>query len=113
MTTGAYSAGIAGAVVGLIPLLWAFIGRSEAGFGGLHERWQFFVGYVGSERLIYAFLWDIALYTFQPWHISDNLENVKIQSRETVRVLRFVPYLGLVAYVVGLQNQDRDQGVQK
>lgn len=111
MTTGATIVGIVGAIVGLVSLLWFFIGRPEAVFGGLRERWEYFQSYVGSERLAYAFLWDIALYTFfQPWLIGDNLENVKIESRETLRILRFVPYVGLLAYIFGLQTQDGNQG---
>ncbi|CAM6095161.1 unnamed protein product [Calypogeia fissa] len=111
MTNGAYVIGITGATVGLISILWGFIGRPGGDFGGLGERWEYFLNYVGSERLAYAFLWDIALYTFfQPWLIGDNLENVRVESRESVQILRFVPYVGVVAYIIGLHIQHRPQG---
>ncbi|KAK8959926.1 hypothetical protein KSP40_PGU017931 [Platanthera guangdongensis] len=59
------------------------------------DRWRFVEGYVRSERLAYAFMWDIFLYViFQPWLIVDNAGNVKGGNEGIVGALRFVPVFG-------------------
>ncbi|OEL28220.1 hypothetical protein BAE44_0010761 [Dichanthelium oligosanthes] len=79
----------------------------DAGFGGLAERWQYAQSYVISERLAYAFLWDIFLYSiFQPWLIGDNIQNVKADATEFVNVVRFIPVVGLVAYLFCIEKED-------
>eukprot|EP01018_Ginkgo_biloba_P037202 Gb_31608 [translate_table: standard] len=109
MISGARVIGIIGGFVGLISVLWALFGRGDTGFGNLADRWNFFVSYVEFDRPAYAFLWDICLYSiFQPWLIGDNLDNVDECKIQTVRYLRFVPYVGLVAYLWGLaRNEDQ------
>ncbi|KAL2649694.1 hypothetical protein R1flu_017822 [Riccia fluitans] len=103
---GAKYVGLVGATVGVVSVLWGLFGRPEGGFGGIKERWGYLLEYIGRERLAYAFIWDIILYTvFQPWLIGDNLSNVREENREFVRVLRFVPYVGLFAYVLGLREE--------
>ncbi|CAF1739806.1 unnamed protein product [Brassica oleracea] len=107
MTKGASVVGLTGATVCLISTLWSLYGRADGGFGGIMERWQYLIGYLGSERLAYAFIWDICLYTvFQPWLIGENLQNVKKSKVELVRYLRFVPVLGLLAYLLSLNLDD-------
>lgn len=107
MTKGASVVGLTGATVCLISTLWSLYGRADGGFGGIMERWQCLIGYLGSERLAYAFIWDICLYTvFQPWLIGENLQNVKKSKVELVRYLRFVPVLGLLAYLLSLNLDD-------
>nr|CAB3484762.1 unnamed protein product [Digitaria exilis] len=90
--------------------LWApSAGRSAfyAGFGDIAERWQYVQTYVFSERLAYAFLWDIFLYSiFQPWLIGDNIQNVKADTVEFVNVVKFVPVVGLVAYLLCLEKEE-------
>ncbi|BBN12300.1 hypothetical protein MPTK1_5g18920 [Marchantia polymorpha subsp. ruderalis] len=109
LTRGAKYVGFVGAAVGILSLVWALYGRPEGGFGGIDERWTYLVQYVGRERLAYAFVWDICLYcVFQPWLIGDNLSNVRADQRDTVRVLRFVPYVGLVAYALALRDEVKD-----
>ncbi|GJN02679.1 hypothetical protein PR202_ga20057 [Eleusine coracana subsp. coracana] len=86
----------------VLPLL-----NSDAGFGGIAERWQFAQSYLFSERLAYAFIWDILLYSiFQPWLIGDNIRNVKADATGFVNAVRFVPVVGLVAYLFCLEEQD-------
>ncbi|XXG78139.1 hypothetical protein AAC387_Pa08g2144 [Persea americana] len=103
MTSGAPVVGLIGGVICLISALWAFFGRGDGGFGSVPDRLEFFARYVGSERLAYAFLWDICLYgIFQPWLIGDNLQNVKEQKVQIVSNLRFIPVVGLVVYLLNL-----------
>ncbi|WZZ14245.1 hypothetical protein YC2023_107334 [Brassica napus] len=109
MTKGASVVGLTGVTVCLISTLWSLYGRADGGFGGIMERWQYLTGYLGSERLAYAFIWDICLYTvFQPWLIGENLQNVKKSKVEIVSYLRFVPVLGLLAYLLFLNLDDED-----
>ncbi|KAL3702061.1 hypothetical protein R1sor_020083 [Riccia sorocarpa] len=106
LTRGAKYLGLVGAAVGAISVLWALFGRPDGGFGGIEERWVYLLEYINRERLAYAFIWDIVLYTlFQPWLIGENLGNVREENRELVGVLRFVPYVGLVVYVLGLREE--------
>ncbi|GLJ12883.1 hypothetical protein SUGI_0199800 [Cryptomeria japonica] len=109
MISGARIIGIVGGLVGVISILWALFGRANDGFGSLADRWDFFLNYLGTDRPGYAFIWDICLYSiFQPWLIGDNLENLDESKAETVRYLRFIPYLGLVAYLWALpKNEDQ------
>ncbi|XP_021910482.1 LOW QUALITY PROTEIN: uncharacterized protein LOC110824215 [Carica papaya] len=103
MTNGAPVVGLLGGVVCLISALWAFFGRTDSNFGSISDRWQFLISYLGSERLAYAFIWDICLYTlFQPWLIGDNLQSVRKSKVDLVNYLRFVPVVGLVAYLLFL-----------
>lgn len=103
MTNGAPAVGLIGGVTCLISALWASFGRGDGGFGSVPDRWEFFARYVGSERLAYAFIWDICLYAiFQPWLIGDNLQNVKETKVQIVSNLRFIPVVGLVVYLLNL-----------
>ncbi|RRT40609.1 hypothetical protein GW17_00017529 [Ensete ventricosum] len=109
MTKGSSVVGAIGGTVCVASALWTFFGRPDAAFGGVADRWDFLLGYVGSERLAYAFIWDIGLYAmFQPWLIGDNLHNVKKSSVSIVSNLRFIPVLGLVAYTLCLED---DKGI--
>ncbi|KAL9246178.1 hypothetical protein vseg_019746 [Gypsophila vaccaria] len=107
MIQGAHIVGFTGGFVSLISLLWGLFGRAEGDFGSVSQRWDFLLSYLGSERLAYAFIWDIVLYAiFQPWLIGDNLANIQENKIDIVNYLRFVPVIGLVAYLVCL---DRDE----
>uniref|UniRef100_A0A7N0T633 Uncharacterized protein n=1 Tax=Kalanchoe fedtschenkoi TaxID=63787 RepID=A0A7N0T633_KALFE len=104
MTSGAPLVGLVGGSICLISALWAFYGRMDMNFGGVPERWEFLLTYLGSERLAYAFIWDICLYTiFQPWLIGANLQNVQKGNVDVVSYLRCVPVVGLVAYLLSLK----------
>ncbi|XP_020586126.1 uncharacterized protein LOC110028565 isoform X1 [Phalaenopsis equestris] len=105
MTKGARSVGLIGGIVCFVSIIWAFLGRPESGFGDFDGRWRFLEHYIGSERLAYAFIWDIILYAvFQPWLIGDNLQNVRMSDQELVNVLRYMPVVGLVAYLLCLDD---------
>uniref|UniRef100_A0A453C585 Uncharacterized protein n=2 Tax=Aegilops tauschii subsp. strangulata TaxID=200361 RepID=A0A453C585_AEGTS len=106
MVRGASGVGITGGLVCILSIVWAFFGRADADFGGVLDRWQYAQDYVLTERLAYAFLWDILLYSiFQPWLIGDNLQNVKPKAREFVNVARFIPVVGIVAYLLCLEEK--------
>lgn len=108
MTNGAPIVGLIGGAICLISALWALYGRMDGNFGSIIDRWEFLVSYLGSERLAYAFIWDICLYIiFQPWLIGDNLQNVQISKVGIVNYLRFVPVVGLIAYLLFL-NLDEE-----
>ncbi|KAM1718925.1 hypothetical protein ACFX12_020815 [Malus domestica] len=62
MTNGAPIVGLASGAICLIPALWALFGRMDGNFGNISERLEFLIGYLGSERLAYAFIWDICPY---------------------------------------------------
>lgn len=103
MTSGARIVGLIGVGVCLLSTCWAIFGRGGGDFGGISERWEFLVSYLGSERLAYAFIWDICLYTiFQPWLIGDNLQNIQKDKVGVVNYLRFIPVVGLAAYCLCL-----------
>lgn len=107
MTNGASIVGLIGGAMCLISALWALFGRVDANFGSIGDRWEFLISYLASERLAYAFIWDICLYTiFQPWLIGDNLGNVQRSKAGLVNYLKFVPVVGLVAYLLFLDLDD-------
>ncbi|XP_054825313.1 uncharacterized protein LOC129322886 isoform X2 [Prosopis cineraria] len=106
MTKGAPIVGIIGGAACLLSLWWALYGRMDANFGGIAERWDFLLDYLGSERLAYAFIWDICLYIiFQPWLIQENLQNVQETKVFTVKYLSYVPVVGLIAYLLCLDQE--------
>ncbi|KAG5016867.1 hypothetical protein AAZX31_08G254600 [Glycine max] len=107
MTNGAPIVGVIGGSACIVSLLWALFGRMDANFGGIADRWDYLVGYLGSERLAYAFIWDICLYIiFQPWLIGDNLQNVQENKVVVVKYLRYVPVIGLIAYLFCLDPKE-------
>ncbi|OVA05007.1 hypothetical protein BVC80_1211g76 [Macleaya cordata] len=103
MINGAPVVGLIGGAVCTLSILWACFGRMDGNFGPLTDRWEFLISYLGSDRLGYAFIWDICLYIiFQPWLIGDNLDNVEESKVDIVKKLRFLPVVGLVAYLLSL-----------
>ncbi|KAF2311138.1 hypothetical protein GH714_019666 [Hevea brasiliensis] len=104
MTNGAPIVGLIGGFACLISAFWAFYGRMDSNFGSIPDRLEFLFSYLGSERLAYAFIWDICLYIiFQPWLIGENLQNIQKSKANVVNFLRFVPVVGLVAYLLWLK----------
>ncbi|KAJ4752822.1 transmembrane protein [Rhynchospora pubera] len=109
MVQGAPLVGLIGGLVCLLSLIWAFFGRGYEQFGGITERTQYLFSYLGSERLAYAFIWDIVLYSiFQPWLIAENIENVKRDDAGYVNWFKFIPVVGLVFYLLNLDVRDTD-----
>ncbi|MCO5562894.1 hypothetical protein L7F22_016530 [Adiantum nelumboides] len=110
MVSGARVLSVVCGAVGLISLLWFFLGRANEGFGTFSDRWTFFLEYLASDRPGYAFVWDICLYSvFQPWLIGDNLDKVDKRKSEAIGYLRYIPYLGLVAYLWGLSDLEESE----
>ncbi|XP_021723843.1 uncharacterized protein LOC110691239 isoform X1 [Chenopodium quinoa] len=106
MIKGAPVVGLIGGAVCAISILWALYGRMDGDFGNLYERWNFLLSYLGSERLAYAFIWDIVLYMiFQPWLIGENLPNVAEDRLMFVKYARYIPVLGLLAYLLCLKRE--------
>ena len=98
-TNGARVVAGTGAAVGLLSIVWFVVGRPTEGYGDLAERWSYWIDAISKDRPTYAFIWDLCCYTvFQPWLIGDNLDNIRTESKELVAKLRFLPYVGLVAY---------------
>ncbi|XP_075481885.1 uncharacterized protein LOC142522398 [Primulina tabacum] len=107
MTNGAPVVGLLGGLVCSVSILWAVYGRGDGNFGDLAQRWEFLLDYLGTERLAYAFIWDICLYSiFQPWLIGENLQNIQEDKHGVVNFLRFVPFIGLTAYSLFLSPDD-------
>ncbi|KAL5999888.1 hypothetical protein ACLOJK_034565 [Asimina triloba] len=108
ITAGAPIVGLVGGAICLLSTWWAISGRGDGGFRSLEDRLDFFSSYIGSERLAYAFIWDICLYAvFQPRLISENLQNVQESNAGMVSILQYIPVAGLVAYLLSL-NYDRE-----
>ena len=103
---------VVGVVVGLASIWWFCLGRLNESFGSFSDRWTFFLEYLASDRLGYAFIWDICLYTlFQPWLIGHNLSNVDKENVGITKALRYIPYVGLIAYLWTLaRNPNKMQG---
>ncbi|KAL4184245.1 hypothetical protein AMTRI_Chr10g224600 [Amborella trichopoda] len=105
LTNNAATVGLIGGLLGVISILWLFYGRPDGGFGAVGDRWGYFVEYILSDRIAYAFVWDIVLYIiFQPWLVGDNLQNVEENNVGLVNALRFIPYVGLGAYLLSFKK---------
>ncbi|KAK6790657.1 hypothetical protein RDI58_009738 [Solanum bulbocastanum] len=59
MTRGASVVGLVGGAACLLSTFWAFYGSGDGDFGSISDRWEFLLNYLSSERLAYAFIWDI------------------------------------------------------
>ncbi|XP_010681585.2 uncharacterized protein LOC104896528 [Beta vulgaris subsp. vulgaris] len=106
MVKGAPVVGLIGGLVCAISVLWSLYGRMDGDFGSLSDRWNFLLNYLGSERLAYAFIWDIVLYMiFQPWLIGGNLANVAQNRIVFVNYVRYIPVVGLLAYLLCLKRE--------
>ncbi|KAL8138101.1 hypothetical protein V2J09_004102 [Rumex salicifolius] len=109
MVNGSQAVAVIGGAVCLLSIFWSFFGRSDGDFGSISDRWEFLRSYLGTERLAYAFVWDIVLYTiFQPWLIGDNLQNVRKSMVGTLSYIRFVPVVGMILYLLFLDKEQFD-----
>ncbi|EFJ27553.1 hypothetical protein SELMODRAFT_172377 [Selaginella moellendorffii] len=98
---------LVGGIVGALSIAWGLGGRPDAGFGNIVDRWNYFLHYIGTDRVAYAFLWDVFLYSiFQVWLVQSNLKKVEgLRMRKMVSLLSYVPYVGSVAYLWGLASE--------
>ena len=81
--------------MGLGSVVWALGVRPE--YGGLAERWQYFVQQSLTNRVFFAFVLDAVLYSV--WQAL-------LMDKSASKSQRYVPFIGLVAYLVqGGQKQ--------
>lgn len=81
--------GWTGAVIGIGSVIWALAVRPE--YGGLTERWQYFVQQTLDNRVFFAFVLDAVMYA--AWQAI-------LMDKSAPRSQRFVPFVGLVSYLV-------------
>lgn len=86
--------GSIGLTIGIIAIIWLFIGRAE--FGDFTERLEYFVTQLNSSRVVIAFCVDLGLFTvFQTMLMSDI-----IPKANKTRWLRFIPFFGLAWWLI-------------
>lgn len=88
--------GITGAVIGVASIVWAVGVRPE--YGGLAERWQYFVQQSFTNRVFFAFVLDAVLYSV--WQAL-------LMGEDATKLQRFLPFGGLVAYLVQGGNKQK------
>ena len=81
--------GWTGAVIGIASVVWALAVRPE--YGGLAERWQYAVQQTFDNRVFFAFVLDGFMYA--AWQAI-------LMDKEAPKSQRFVPFVGLVSYLV-------------
>lgn len=93
--------GITGAVIGLGSIVWALSIRPE--YGGLAERWQYFVQQSVSNRVFFAFVLDAVLYSvWQALLMDDN----------ATKLQKYFPFAGLISYLLqGGKKQKSTKGL--
>eukprot|EP00850_Spirogloea_muscicola_P015003 SM000111S18826 [mRNA] locus=s111:288299:290780:- [translate_table: standard] len=94
--------GLVGGVIGIISVTWAIFLRSSEQFGGPAERLSYFLEYLATDRVAYAFIWDLVLYSlFQAWLVLDFIESLPAANDQRLwRRVGCVPYLGLAAILI-------------
>ena len=83
-----------GLLVGTTAVAWFFIARPE--FGGVSERLQYFVEQLTSQRLTFAFAVDLILFSIFQAILLGSVQPVGSKRRW----LRFIPFWGLVAWLI-------------
>ena len=81
--------GLTGVVIGAASIVWALAVRPE--FGGLPERWQYFVQQSTTNRVFFAFVLDVVLY--YAWQVL-------LMGDDASKLQRFLPFGGLIAYLI-------------
>uniref|UniRef100_A0A803KV38 Uncharacterized protein n=1 Tax=Chenopodium quinoa TaxID=63459 RepID=A0A803KV38_CHEQI len=108
MIKGAPVVGLIGGAVCAISIPWALFGRMDGDFGSVNDRLNFLLSYLGSDRLAYAFSWDIVLYTiFQPWLIGENLLNV---SEDRLTFVKYARYIHTSSWLARLSSLSERRG---
>lgn len=89
------------AVAGVGAVLWGLWARPE--FGDFQTRWASLVQLLSGDRLGTSFVVDLALFAlFQGWLVDDDLRRRGVDPKQggALRaVARFLPFLGLCAYL--------------
>lgn len=81
--------GLTGAFIGIVSVVWALGVRPE--YGGLAERWQYFVQQSTTNRVFFAFVLDAVLYAV--WQAV-------LMGDDATKLQKFLPFGGLVAYLI-------------
>lgn len=85
--------------IALISILWASLARPE--FGDLPTRWQALLNLITHDRLTFSFIADLLVFwLFQAWLIKDDMARRNWQHPPTYWIVRLLPFIGLVIYLV-------------
>lgn len=76
--------------------MWALGVRPE--YGGLAERWQYFVAQSTDNRVFFAFVLDAVLYS--AWQAV-------LMGEDATKLQRYLPFAGLVAYLMQGGNKQK------
>lgn len=80
-------------------IAWAMWARPE--FGDLTVRWRSLVEVVSTDRLAYSFFVDMFVFGFfQSWLVKDDMARRNWNDKIILWVVRFVPFIGLVVYLL-------------
>ncbi|MGK7958318.1 MAG: nuclear transport factor 2 family protein [Crocosphaera sp.] len=88
------SFGWIGLIVGIIAIIWLFIGRPE--FGDFSQRIQYFITQLQSSRVVIAFAVDMVLFSL----FQTILMGAVIPPNSSQRPLRFIPFFGLAFWLI-------------
>ncbi len=83
-----------GLTVGVIAIVWLFIGRPE--FGDVNQKIQYFLTQLQSSRVVIAFTVDLLLLAI----FQIVLMGAIIPSNSPQRPLRFIPFFGLAFWLI-------------
>ncbi|MDJ0601430.1 MAG: nuclear transport factor 2 family protein [Crocosphaera sp.] len=86
--------GWTGLIVGVIAIIWLFIGRPE--FGDLSQKIQYFMTQLQSSRVVIAFAVDLVLFAI----FQVILMGAVIPPNNSQRSLRFIPFFGLAFWLI-------------
>jgi hypothetical protein len=103
--------GITGLAIGIFMVYWSFFGRAELGIGGIEERMLHFKELVGTDRVWFAFLTDLVLFSvFQAWLMlaARGSKAGKVEGNGKLDLLSFIPFIGLGLYLIQGENESKD-----
>lgn len=87
--------------VGLMSIVWAFVGRPE--FGGLDERYSSLIDLLSIDRVGSSFLVDLAIFAlFQGWLVDDDMKRRGVGQGEMnalKAIAKYIPFFGMAAYL--------------
>lgn len=88
------------ATVGVGSLFWAVFARANE-FGDLSERWVSFLDLLSIDRVGSSFIVDLVIFAlFQGWLVEDDIKRRAGDTNSTlVKAAKYVPFLGLAAYL--------------
>eukprot|EP00884_Botryococcus_braunii_P002637 jgi/Botrbrau1/12374/Bobra.0084s0002.2 len=88
-------------LVGAVSITWAFLGRPE--YGGLPDRWEWFVSTFLSNRAFFAFNLDAVLYCI--W------QAIILRDLGAAPVFRYTPFFGMAGWLLS-SPQNRTSELQ-